>query len=226
MKQSNIEKAIKTTKEKRDKMGLERQDLALKIQEETKACLLPAIKERMEEVSNFIVEKVKNKGEDLNSAQIMSLIAKRSVSDIATIRTKTYTAYELGEAFNVYIDMLDRINQYKQFPPTKGSFCALLGISTMTYNSYKEDPEKYEIMGIIDNYISSSLNTSALVGETREISSIFTLKASHGMVEQQAPQTVKVEHKLDIDTIQEQLKAVKQRREVLEAEWEEVELDE
>ena len=163
--------------------------------------------------------KLKN-DKGLTATQILPLIAKRSISDIANVGTKTYTAQELGIAFNFYIDMIEKINQFVKFPASKGSFCMLLGISTITYNNYLQDPEKCEIMRIIDDYISNSILTSAQLGEIREITSMFSLKALHGYVEAQAPTVIEYKKKTDVEDIQAQLAEIKKGK-VTDAEYEE-----
>ena len=162
------------------------------IQKETRDMLLPNIYKKMNEVAKYIEEKV-SKSHGLTISQILPLISKRSVEDIVAIQNKGYTPEELAEAFNIYVDMIEKINEVCKFPPNKGTFCSLLGISKVTYDSYMCDPDKVDIMGIIDNYISTSVVTSAQLGELREISSIFTLKSQHGYMEAKAP--VVIEHK-------------------------------
>ena len=214
------EKIIKSNKENREKELQAKQNLVQKVREETKELLLPTIREKMQSVAEVIQEKVSSNN-GLTISQILPLITKRSTSDIATIQNKTYTPYELGEALNIYMDMIAKINTICKFPPSKGSFCALLGISRKTYDNYLVDPDKMDIMGIIDDYITTSVLTSAQLGELKEISTMFTLKSQHGFVEASAP--VVIEHKKDvpIDDIQAQLQALK-RDNIIEGEFEEV----
>lgn len=203
-----------------DKKKVEQQKLVEKVREETKNMLLPTIRNKMEKVSQMIAEKVSgNNG--LTVSQILPLITMRSTADIAVIQYKGYTAYELAEALNIYIEMIEKINTICKFPPSKGSFCALLGISRSTYDNYMVDPEKIDIMGIIDDYITTSILTSAQLGELREISSMFTLKSQHGFIEATAP--VVIEHKTEtnIDEINAQLKALKKNKVIEEAVYEE-----
>ncbi|MBS7021110.1 MAG: hypothetical protein KH135_04510 [Firmicutes bacterium] len=212
-------KRQKKFNENREKEQQAKQELAKKVQEETKEMLLPSIRNKMNEVAEVIREKV-SKNNGLTISQILPLITKRSTADIATIQNKTYTSYELGEALNIYMEMIAQINTICKFPPSKGSFCALLGISRKTYDNYMCDPEKIDIMGIIDDYITTSVLTSAQLGELREISSMFTLKTQHGFVEASTP--VVIEHKktTDIDEINKQLEALKGQN-IIEAEFEE-----
>ncbi len=203
----------------KDEKKIEQQKMIKKIQEETKNVLIPAIHKKMEQVAEVIREKV-SKNEGLTVSQILPLISKRSVEDIAAIQNKSYTPYELGEALNVYMEMIAKINQVCKFPPSKGSFCALLGISRKTYDNYMVDSEKIDIMGIIDDYITTSVLTSAQLGELREISSMFTLKSQHGFVEATTPLVIEHKKETNIDEINAQLEALKGKK-IIDAEWEE-----
>lgn len=216
---NTIDKMKKSYVEHRDKKEIKKQELVKKIQEETQELLLPTLKNKMEEVAKVIQEKVSHNS-GLTISQILPLITKRSTQDIAIIQNKSYTSYELGEALNVYMEMVAKINQVCKFPPSKGSFCALLGISRKTYDNYMCDPEKIDIMGIIDDYITTSVLTSAQLGELREISSMFTLKTQHGFVEAQAPMVIEHKKTADIDEINAQLNALKGKK-IIEGEIEE-----
>ncbi len=213
------EKINKSNREIREKEIQAKQELARKVQEETKGLLLSTIRKKMSEVAEVIQEKVSDNN-GLTISQILPLITKRSTSDIATIQNKTYTPYELGEALNIYMEMIAKINTICKFPPSKGSFCALLGISRKTYDNYMVDPDKIDIMGIIDDYITTSVLTSAQLGELREISSMFTLKSQHGFVEASAPVIIEHKKETNIDEIQNQLSALK-RDKIIDADWEE-----
>ena len=213
------QKSFRETKEKEER---DKQEIAKKVQEETKDLLLPSIRNKMNEVAEVIKEKVSSNN-GLTISQILPLITKRSTSDIATIQNKSYTSYELGEALNIYMEMVAKINTICKFPPSKGSFCALLGISRKTYDNYMVDPDKIDIMGIIDDYITTSVLTSAQLGELREISSMFTLKSQHGFVEASAPVVIEHKKEVPIDDIQKQLQALKRDGTIIDAEWEEKE---
>lgn len=214
------EKVKISNRETREKELQAKQDLVQKVREETKELLLPTIREKMQSVAEVIKEKVSSNN-GLTISQILPLITKRSTSDIATIQNKTYTPYELGEALNIYMDMIAKINTICKFPPSKGSFCALLGISRKTYDNYMVDPEKLDIMGIIDDYITTSVLTSAQLGELKEISTMFTLKSQHGFVEATAPVVIEHKKEVPVDDIQAQLQALK-RDKIIEGEFEEV----
>ena len=196
-------------------------ELVNEIKEKTKDLLLPSIHKKMESVAELIKEKVSNNN-GLTVSQILPLITKRSREDIACIQNKTYTSYELGEALNIYIDMIAEINKICKFPPSKGSFCALLGITRKTYDNYLCDPEKVDVMGLIDDYITTTALTSAQLRELDSITTMFSLKAQHGFVEAQAPMVIEHKKTTDIDTINAQLEALKGNK-IIEADYEESE---
>lgn len=145
----------------------------------------------------------------MTATKILPIIANRSITDISLAGNQTYTPQELAIAFNIYVDMINKINDYVKMPPSKNSFCLLLGISTATYNDYLADQDKANIMNIIETYITGAIITSAETGELREISSIFNLKSQHGYVEAQAPIVVKHENEVSISDIQAQLLELK-----------------
>lgn len=213
-------KRQKKFNENRDKKLQQQEQLVNQIKEETKDLLLPSIRNKMNEVAEVIKEKV-SQNNGLTVSQILPLITKRSTSDIAIIQNKSYTSYELGEALNIYMEMIAKINTICKYPPSKGSFCALLGISRKTYDNYMVDPEKMDIMGLIDDYITTSVLTSAQLGELREISSMFTLKSQHGFVEASAPVVIEHKKETNIEEIQNQLNALKKEGTIIDAEFEE-----
>lgn len=224
MKKINEEHRKKINKsyiENKDKEEIQKQEIIKQIQEETKEMLLPTVREKMNNVAEVIKEKV-SKSNGLTVSQILPLITRRSTADIATIQNKSYTPYELGEALNIYIDMIAEINKHCKFPPSKGSFCALLGITRKTYDNYMVDPNKMDVMGLIDDYITTSKLTSSQLGELKEISTIFDLKSQHGFVEQQAPMIIEHKKTTDIEEITAQLQALKGEK-IIDAEYEETE---
>ena len=219
MEEKKKKKLSEVKKEKIDSAKIKNQELVKEIQEKTKDLLLPTVRDKMYKVAELIKDKI-DKNNGLTASQILPLITKRSTSDIATIQNKGYTAYELGEALNIYIDMIAEINKVCKFPPSKGSFCALLGITRKTYDNYMCDPEKIDIMGLIDDYITTTTLTSAQLRELDAITTMFSLKSQHGFVEAQAPMIIEHKKTTDIDIINEQLKALKNDK-IIEAKYEE-----
>lgn len=123
-----------------------------------------------------------------------------------------YSADQLRIIFDYYREALVVINKKYKYPPSKENFCAFAGMSTSTYNKYLTSPneEMQELMLMIDDYIRENMLTSAQIGETKEITTMFRGKTAHGMVEAQSP--IVVEHRSEIDTsqINRMIEAVKQ----------------
>lgn len=218
-KPESIEKRFKNKKENDHKKELAKQELVEQIKEESKQMLLPNLKEKMQETTDMIVNLLKEK--DLNNIQIMSMIAKGSLLDSVLGGNVSYTPQELRIGFDLYLDMINKINEIKPFPPTVESFAAFMGISRTTYNDWLVDYERKDVMNFIHSYLLGVLATSSLTGETKEISSIYISKTM-GKVEQVQP--IVVEHKkvTDINEIQQKLASLKKDN-IIDAQYNEKE---
>lgn len=209
-----------TYRENRDKKEINKQKLVKQIQEESRNLFLPSLKAKMEQTTDLIVSLLEEKGEEkVNNIQIMSMIAQRSMLDIANAGNISYTPQEILAGFNMYLDMINKINNIKKFPPTIENFTAFMGISRQTYNNWLSDIDKKDVMDYIHSYLLGVLAVGGLTGETREISSMF-LQKTMGKVEQTQPVVVKHETVTNIDDIQKQLETLKQEK-IIEAEYEE-----
>ena len=204
--EESINKRVKSTKENAHKKEIQKQELIKEIREGAKDMLLPNLKEKMQQTTDLILSILKEK--DLTNIQIMSLIAKGSLLDVALASKMSYTPQELRIGFDLYLDMINKINDIKPFPPTVEGFANFMGISRNTYNDYLVDVEKKDVMEYIHSYLLGVLTTSTLTGELREISGIYQQKVM-GKVEQVQP--IVVEHKkvANIDDINEKLKLLK-----------------
>lgn len=218
-KPESIEKRINNKKANDDKKEIAKQKLIQEIKDESKSMLLPNLKEKMEETTNTIVNILKEK--DISNIQIMSYIAKGSLLETALGRSVGYTPQELSIGFDLYLDMINKINEIKPFPPTVESFCNFLGISKATYDSYIVDAERRDVMNYIQSYLLGVLATSSLTGELREISSIYQQKAL-GKVEQVQPLVVEHKKVTNIEEIQQKLASLKKDN-IINAEYEEKE---
>lgn len=213
-------KRQKKFNEQRDKREIAKQELVKQIQEESKEKLLPTLKEKMNKTTDYIVALLNEKGEErVNNIQIMSLIAQRSMLEVANAGNITYSPQEIMTGFNLYLEMINRINNIKKFPPTVESFTAFMGISRTTYNNWLVDIEKKDVMDYIHSYLLGVLAVGGLTGEVKEISSMFLAKTM-GKTEITNPIIVKHEKETNVDDIQKQIQALK-REKVIEAEWEE-----
>jgi hypothetical protein len=201
-KDETIKKRVKATKDNQDKKEIAKQKLIQEIKEESKNMLLPNLKDKMIKTTDLIIDTLSKK--DINNIQIMSLIAKGSLLENALGGYISYTPQELRAGFDLYLDMINKINEIKPFPPTVESFSNFMGISRETYNNYLVDTERKDVMNYIHSYLLGVLATSSLTGEVKEISSIY-LQKSMGKTEQVQP--IVVEHKkvANIDDINKRL---------------------
>lgn len=123
-----------------------------------------------------------------------------------------YSADQLRIIFDYYRDALITINKKYKYPPSKENFCAFAGMSTSTYNKYLTSPneEMQELMLMIDDYIRENMLTSAQIGETREITTMFRGKTAHGMVEASSPVVVEHRTETDLTKIQQMIQRVQE----------------
>ena len=218
--EEHTRKIKQSSRENREKKIQEQEQLVNQIREESREKLMPTLKEKTTELTNYIVDLLKSKGEEkVNNIQIMSLIAQRSMLEVANVGNITYTPQEIMLGFNLYLDMINKINEIKKFAPTVESFSIFMGISRTTYNNWLVDPDKREVMDYIHSYLLGVLATGGLMGEVREISAMY-LQKTMGKVEAQQPIVVKHEKVADIDDINRQLEALK-RNNIIDGEWEE-----
>lgn len=215
----SIKKEKTTIRKNHDKIAKDKEKIVNEIQIKAHDELLPNMRNKMLEVSKYIEEKTSSSKEELNSSQIMTLIAKRSLSEIASGTTVTYTPQEISVGFNYYLDMINKINDIKKFPPTIESFCVFMGITVATYNNWLVNAEKKEIMDYIHSYLMGAINTSTLNREVDTIAGIYTTKTM-GKIEKQAPVVVEHKKSANFDDISKQLEALK-RDNIIDAEWEE-----
>jgi len=149
-------------------------------------------------------------GKSLTTIELKSLISQKNVICLSP----KYNNTELAILFDYYKQFIEKINEIQTFLPTKKNFCSFAGISSVTYDNYKQsdDSERREIMQIIDDYITDLQLTASQNGEVKEITTIYRTKSEHGMVEATAP--VVIEHKTEanIDKIKAQIEALNKGR--------------
>ena len=219
-RRKNIDKGVKETKIKRDKNKVLHRELANTMFEEAKKELIPLMQNKVNEIAEKMEELVgKDKG--LITTQIELIIGNRSLYEIAsgTIQ-KSFTPEELMIGLEMYRQVIAKVNEKVVYPPSIFTFCSFIGITSTTYNNYKRDPDRAEVIQMIEDYISGIQFTSAQIGKIKEITTIFGMKAIHGFYENPAPVIIKNDIKLDIDEIQSQLKALNKGK-AIEVEYEE-----
>lgn len=198
------------------------QDLIKTIQASSKNSLIPELKAKMEQTTDLIVNLLNERGEDnVNNIQIMSLISKGSLRETALGGNMEYTVQEIRAGFDLYLDMILKINEIKQFPPTIESFTNFMGISRMEFSNWLVDIDKKSAAEYINSYLTGVLAAGSLTGDLKEVSSIYIQKTM-GKVEQTAPTIIEHKKVTDVSEIQEQIKALKNDN-FIDAEWEEKE---
>lgn len=216
--EESIQLRMNNKMSREDKEKVTKQKTIKKLQEEARTLLLPSLQEKVKELTDLILNKI-DVNKNTNNIQIMSMIAKASTLDNFYAGNISYTPQELRIGFDLYLEMINKINDVKPFPPTVESFAAFMGISRATYNNYLTDPERRDTMEYINSYLLGVLATGSLTGELKEISSIY-LQKSMGKVEQVTP--IVVEHKKveNIDDIKAKLESLKKDN-IIEATYEE-----
>ena len=208
------------TRQKNHEKKVAQQNLIKSIQKRSKNDMLPSLKEKMEKTAQDIVDLLNEKGEDkVNNIQIMSLISKGSLRETSLGGNMEYTAQEIRAGFDLYLDMILKINEIKSFPPTIESFTNFMGVSRNEFAKWLVDIDRKSAAEYINSYLTGVLATGSLTGDLKEVSSIY-LQKTMGKVEQTAPTVIEHKKVTDVSEIQEQIAALKKDK-AIDAEWEE-----
>lgn len=123
-----------------------------------------------------------------------------------------YSAEELAIVFDYYREFIGEINKVMRYVPSKKNFCAFAKMSSNTYDNYliNGDSQRIDVMKMIDDYITDISLTLAQNREIDNVTTIYRSKAEHGMVEATAPIVIKHEADINLDEIKEQVKALKE----------------
>ena len=205
------------TRQKNHEKKVAQQDLIKSIQKESKDKLLPELKSKMEETTKLITDLIKEK--DINNIQIMSLISKGSLRETALGGNIEYTSQEIRAGFDLYLDMILKINEIKPFPPTIESFTNFMGVSRTEFSKWLVDIDRKSVAEYINSYLTGVLATGSLTGDLKEVSSIYIQKTM-GKVEQTAPTVIEHKKVTDVSEIQEQIAMLKKDK-VIDVDWEE-----
>lgn len=205
-------------RQKNHEKKVAQQNLIKSIQNSSKNNMLPELKKKMEETTSLIVNILEDK-KDISNIQIMSLISKGSLRETALGGNMEYTAQEIRAGFDLYLDMILKINEIKPFPPTIESFANFMGVSRSEFNNWLVDIDRKAVAEYINSYLTGVLATGSLTGDLKEVSSIYIQKTM-GKVEQTAPTVIEHKKVTDVSEIQEQIAALKKGK-VIDADWEE-----
>ena len=215
-----IKASVKKANVTRDKKKIQHRDIGNRMLQQASKDLIPTMQKKVEEIAEE-VEKLIGDDVGLLAPQIELIIGNRSVKDLASATMpRAYTSEELMIGLEMYRQVIAHINTKVLYPPSIYTFCSFMNISSTTYKNYLTDPDKAEVMRMIDDYIAGVQFTSAQMGKLKEISTIFGLKATHGWYEAQAPVQIKGEVKLDIDEIRSTIKEINKGK-AIDVEYEE-----
>lgn len=162
---------------------------------------------KLEEVQELVADKRTSK---INSLIISEMLFE-PLSKFYTLRPE-YTAEKLSIAFDLYRKMVIQSNlKGLKVIPSKSHFSRFCGVSTMTYDAYKEstDLNMRNLMEVIDDYIYDSSISSAQHREIDTITTMFKAKVDHKKVEATTPQLHIFSPDADMEKIMEDIQRIK-----------------
>ena len=176
------------------------------IMEEYKNKLPQELEKRLDVIATQI--SIQEEVQGLSSIEINEILRPHNLIG----SNPKYSTDQLRIIFDYYREALIIINRKYKYPPSKENFCAFAGMSTSTYNKYLTSPneEMQELMLMIDDYIRENMLTSAQIGETKEITTMFRGKTAHGMVEASSPVVVEHRTETDLTKIQQMIQRVQE----------------
>ena len=176
------------------------------IMEEYKNKLPQELEKRLDVIATQI--SIQEEVQGLSSIEINEILRPHNLIG----SNPKYSTDQLRIIFDYYREALVVINKRYKYPPSKENFCAFAGMSTSTYNKYLTSPNEdmQELMLMIDDYIRENMLTSAQIGETKEITTMFRGKTAHGMVEASSPVVVEHRTETDLTKIQQMIQRVQE----------------
>lgn len=124
-----------------------------------------------------------------------------------------YTAEKLGIVWDLYQDILTRVNmEIGEMLPSLSSFCKFAGITVATLKSYKSSPDeglRILVEKISDECFDSQV-TMAQNGLLKERSTIYRMKSEQERVEKETPAIHIHENTVDVGSIVNRLKEIQQ----------------
>lgn len=217
-KVDKIEKSPKRVAMIAEQQALDRQhnELIRKSQEEIfekyRKDLPEVLHKRMEEISEQIATQIMLSNSEKREPISPSIVYEWIKSPIFAPARSRYSAEDIQIILDNYTSMIAEINKNWTYVPTRENFCAFCGISIYQYNLWLRDTdhlERLNAMSQVELYIVDMQQSMAQTGETKEVTTIFRMKAEHGMIEAKAPQEITIKHDISTSQIQEQIEAIK-----------------
>lgn len=160
----------------------------------------------------------------VNKDDIMPMITSMQVTSRLNRLLRIYRPMTLSEAlelndteylkaFGYYCDIISHINTFLVYVPDKQTFSAFVNITTDTYNELMTNIHYSQVFSSIeDSFIQSNYTASqtGLVDNKTTISKLQTKNAGHNLVQNEDNSvTVNIAQQLDVNAIEEKLKAWK-----------------
>lgn len=208
---------IKQENEFKDKLTIKQAERL--IFEREKENLPQVLNQRLQEIE-IALENELDDIVGLKSARIHQLISRQS--NITSGAMIGYTAKELFIVYDVYQQLVEKINRFTLYIPSIKSFCAFAGFSTNTFKNLLQSPdeEKRNVAQMIDDYISDMLLDASKMRKTDASTSIFVAKSEHGMTEAVNPQSIQHTTQVDLGQIFNRIEEIK-KGVVVDAEFKE-----
>lgn len=209
-----MNKSLETKAEKRE-LNRKHSLMVTKSQEELFEKAKQDLPEILDQRLNKICEELSNItfDEDGNKKVSPAVIYEWIKAPFYAPTKSKYSAEEIMIILDTYTKVIAELNKDIIYLPTKENFCIFCGITTTQFNLWLKDidhPERANAMKMVDNYITDMQQSLAQLGAIKETSTMFRMRAEHGMVEARAPQEIKVEHEVSQSQILEQMEAIKQ----------------
>jgi len=175
----------------------------------------------LEQRTNDLVIAIENSLEDvegLKATRIHKLISSNVKG------RNIYTADELSISFDAYRNMIEKINEKVLYVPSRGSYCAFIGVSTNTFENYlvSPDDEKREIAMMINDYINTMMLDSGKMRKTDASVTIYEMKAIQKQAETTSPQVVNISGNVNMKNVNELIDRITQGK-TIDAEFNEKE---
>ena len=183
------------------------------------------VKEKKEELvqklHEFAVESVEN--EALNNPYIIRSYFFKSINPMANQEPK-YTAEKLAIVWGLYEDILREVNMnIGELLPSLSSFCKFAGISLSTFKGYKNSADE-GLRIVVEKINDECFDTQVMMaqkGLIKERSTVYRMKAEQEKVEKETPAIHIHEETVDVGSIVNRLKEIKQfnyKKSAIEAE--------
>ena len=141
------------------------------------------------------------------SEYVINRLFFTSISPLTSKEPK-YSAEELAIIFDFYEEMVAKINtEICRLTPSKSHFCRFAGITTATYNGYKQslDPDMQVVIQKIEDMLSDVHLTLAEENKTNVMAMKYRMNVEMDKRENYNPQVILKGEIKDIDEIQKRI---------------------